>query len=440
MLWLELGLLLLMLVLGARRGGLFLGMVGGVGMAVLVFGLHLTPANPPISVMLIIATVILAASTMQAAGGIEYMVSLAETVLRNHPQHITFIAPLVVYVVCFFSGTGYASVSLIPVIAEVARETGIRPERPLSISVIASQQAGYSSPICAAMAVMIGLFGPRGISLTHILLVCVPASILGILAGSLYASRMGKDLDKDPEYLDRLAKGEVSPLPTKEQSEKGFTKEAKLSVVLFMSAAIIVILFGAFPSLRPILNYAGKPQPLPMPDSIEIVMLAVATLIVLTCKVAVGKITDTSVFKAGMMGVIIVFGVAWMSDTVVSANTNLLKSVVQTTVAAHPWMFIAAVCAVDVLLASQAVTSAAMMPLGLMLGIPVATLIGMFPAVTVHFFLPVNTVQVASVALDSTKTTKIGKYVLNHSFMMPGLVTLTVVLAVSMLLAKWVIG
>jgi anaerobic C4-dicarboxylate transporter len=289
------------------------------------------------------------------------------------------------------------------------------------------------------MAVMIGLFAPKGISLANILTVCVPASIAGLLVGALYASRMGKDLGKDPEYLARVARGDVSPVISKERSEKTFTKQAKLSVALFLSGAVAVILFGAFPVLRPVLNYAGKPQALPVADTIVIVMMSAATLIVLSCNVTVGKITDTSVFKAGMMGVIILFGTAWMADTVVSANTNLLKSAVQTTVAAHPWIFILAVCAVDVLLASQSVTCIAMMPLGMALGIPTATLIGMFPAVTIHFFLPVNTVQVASVALDNTKTTKIGKYVLNHSFMIPGLVTITVALIVSMFLAKLVI-
>jgi anaerobic C4-dicarboxylate transporter-like protein len=429
-----------MLVIGARRGGLFLGMVGGVGMAILVFGFHLTPANPPINVILIIATVILAAGTMQAAGGMDYMVGLAETILRKNPKNITFLAPVVVYLFCFMSGTGYVAFSLLPVIAEVARESGIRPERPLSIAAAASQQAVIASPISAATAVMIGVFLPLNIGLIDILMVCVPATFIGVLTGSLYASRMGKDLDKDPEYLDRVAKGEVPPLLKKEYSEKQFTKEAKISVLLFLLAAVAIVIFGTVPALRPIIKYAGKMQALPMPETIEIIMLTISTAIVVFCKVNVGKISEGSVFKSGMIGVLVVFGVAWMSDTMVSANSSLIQSSVKATVMAYPWMFVFAVCAIDILIASQSVSAAAMMPLGVMLGVPAAALIGMYPAVNSHFFLPTSTIHVTSVALDNTKTTKIGKYVLNHSFMMPGFVTMIAAIIAGSLLAKLFIG
>lgn len=439
MFWLELVLLFSMLVIGARRGGLFLGMVGGLGMAVLVFGFHLTPAKPPINVILIIATVILAAGTMQAAGGMDYMVGLAEKILRKNPRNITFLAPVVVYLFCFMSGTGYVAFSLLPVIAEVARESGIRPERPLAISAAASQQAVIASPISAATAVMLGVFLPLNISLIDIMQVCVPATFIGVLAGAVYASRMGKDLDKDPEYLDRLAKGEVPPLAKKECGEKLFSKEAKWSVVLFVLGAAAIVILGTFPSLRPVLNYAGKMQALPMPETIEIVMLVVSTAMVVLCKVKVGKISEGSVFRSGMVGVLVVFGVAWMSDTMVSANSNLIQSSIKSTVMAYPWMFVFAVCAIDILIASQSVSAAAMMPLGVMLGVPAPLLIGMYPAVNSHFFLPTSTIHVASVALDSTKTTRIGKYVLNHSFMIPGFITMATAIVTGSILAELLI-
>ncbi|MEN6565331.1 MAG: anaerobic C4-dicarboxylate transporter [Veillonellales bacterium] len=436
MFWVELILLFSMLLIGARRGGLFLGMVGGLGMAVLVFGFHLTPANPPINVILIIATVILAAGTMQAAGGMDYMVGLAETILRKNPKNITFLAPVVVYLFCFMSGTGYVAFSLLPVIAEVARESGIRPERPLSITAAASQQAVIASPISAATAVMLGIFLPFNVGLVDILKVCIPATFIGVLAGALYASRMGKDLDKDSEYLERVAKGEVPPLVKEEYNEKHFTKEAKLAVLLFLLGAVAIVILGTFPSLRPLLKHAGKLQALPMPETIEIIMLVISTAMVVLCKVNVGKISDGSVFKSGMVGILVVFGVAWMSDTMVSTNSALIQSGIKSTVMAYPWMFLLAVFAIDILIASQSVSSAAMMPLGVLLGVPIPLLIAMYPAVNSHFFLPTSTIQVTSVALDCTKTTKIGKYVLNHSFMMPGFVTMAVAIIAGYILTE----
>ncbi|EGO62889.1 anaerobic C4-dicarboxylate transporter family protein [Acetonema longum] len=440
MFWLELVVLFSMLVIGARRGGLFLGMAGGAGMAILVFGFQLTPANPPINVILIIATVILAAGSMQAAGGMDYMVDLAERLLRKNPKNITFLAPLVVYLFCFMSGTGYVAFSLLPVIAEVARESGVRPERPLSIVAAASQQAVIASPISAATAVMIGVFLPLNIGLVDILKVIIPATLTGVVAGALYASRMGKDLDKDPEYLERVAKGEVPPLANKTYHKKRFAPEAKLSVLLFLLGTAAIVLFGTFPGLRPVLNHGGTMQPLAMPATIEMVMLVVATIIVVFCKVNVGKISEGSVFKSGMIGVLVVFGVAWMSETMVNANSSLIKDSVQAAVTAYPWMFVFAVFAVDVLIASQSVSAAAMMPLGVMLGVPATALIGMYPAVNSHFFLPTSTIQVTSVALDSTKTTKIGKFVLNHSFMMPGFVTMAAAILAGFLLAEVFLG
>ena len=319
-------------------------------------------------------------------------------------------------------------------------ESGVRPERPLSISVIASQQALTASPISAATAVMIGLLGPHGLGLMDILKVCVPATLLGVLAGAIYAGRMGKDLDKDPEYLKRVADGEVPPPVKKMTVRREYTKEAKLSVLLFVLGTVIVVLFGAFPALRPVLNFATKTQPLSMPNAIEIVMMVTAAIMVVACRVEVGKVVEGSVFKAGMMGVLIVFGVAWMSDTVVGANTELIKGSVRAAVTAYPWVFVFAVFVVSALTASQAVTTSAMMPLGLLLGVPTASLVGMFPAVNSYFFLPTSTAMVASVALDSTKTTKIGKYVLNHSFMMPGFVTMVVCVVIGLALAKLFIG
>ena len=129
---LQLALVLVAIIIGARIGGVGLGVMGGVGLAVLTFVFGLQPTAPPIDVMLMIAAVIAAASCMQAAGGLDYMVKIAEKLLRRNPSRITLLAPLVTYTFTFIAGTGHVAYSVLPVIAEVAAETKIRPERPLA--------------------------------------------------------------------------------------------------------------------------------------------------------------------------------------------------------------------------------------------------------------------------------------------------------------------
>lgn len=424
MFWLEILIILVMLCIGARLSGLALGMAGGLGMGILVFIMGLTPSGPPTNVILIIATVILATSTMQAAGGMDYLVAAAERLLRRNPGRITFLGPAVAWLFSFMAGTGYMVFSLLPVIAEVARESGVRPERPLSMAVVASQQSLTGSPVSACTAVLLGLLLPLGYGLTDIMMVCVPATICGCLAGCLYASRMGKDLHLDAEYLDRLAKGEVPPVHTKEAFEKEFSQASKRSVAIFLVAVLLIVFYGTFPSMRPLLDYTGTMKSLPMPNVIEIIMMSAALLMVVVCKVNVDKIPEGSVFRAGMMGVIIIFGVAWMADTVVDANSALIKGSVANIVRGYPWLFVLAVITVSVLTASQAVTTAAMMPIGIALGVPVPVLVGIFPAVNSYFMVPTSTAMVACVAIDTTKTVKIGKWVLNHSYIRPGAVTM----------------
>ncbi len=436
MFWVQLGIILLMLVIGARRGGIFMGMAGGLGMGILVFGLHLSPSTPPYEIVLIVAAIILAASTLQAAGGLEYMVGVAERILRSNPARITFLAPLVAYTFSFMTGTANVVFSLLPVIAEVARESGVRPERPLSISVVATQLVLTASPISAAMAVMVGIMAPVNVSLVDILKVTIPATIIGVFAGALYSSRMGKDLDKDPEYLERVAQGEVPPLVKAEAVKKQYSQEAMMAVMLFLLGAFLVVLMGAFSSLRPVVLTAGKLAPLSMPIAMAIVMMAISAIMVMVCKVNVGKIIEGSVFKSGMMAVIIVLGVAWMSNTLVAANGDLVKNSIQQMVKTQPWLFMFALFALATLTASQAVTTASLIPLGLALGIPASLIVGMFPAVACCFILPTSPSMVASVALDTTKSTRIGKYVVNNSYVMPGFIAMTASMIAGWFLAK----
>lgn len=438
MFWTELCFIIVALMFGARIGGAFLGMVGGLGVGLLVFGFGLTPSSPPIDVILIILSVVLAASSLQASGGLDLLVQLAEKMLRRHPRYITILAPFICYVFTFMSGTGHVVYSLLPVISEVARDSGIRPERPLSISVIASQQAITASPISAAMAAMIGLMMPLGISISTIMLICVPATLIGVAAGAIATFNKGKELKDDPEYQRRLSEGLLKPIHT-EKEIKVIAPRAKLSVIIFLSGAVLIVLLGLIPGLRPMIDTPAGPKLLSMSASIQIVMLSFACFIVLLCKPPVEQILSGSVFRAGALAIVCAFGLAWMSETFVSGHIDLIKSEVQILLHEYTWLIAIMMFFVSAMVSSQAATTLILLPLGLALGLPAYALIGSWPAVNGYFFIPVAGQCLAALAFDDTGTTRIGKYVLNHSFMRPGLVTVFVSVVMGLLIGKMVL-
>jgi len=381
-----------------------------------------------------IAAVVTAAGTLQAAGGMDYLVDLAEKALRKHPPAITFVAPLVAYVFTLFAGTGHVAYAILPVIAEVSREAGVRPERPLSISVIASQQAITASPISAATVALLLLVSGAGITLGGLMAVAIPATLCGVLAGALVASRLGKELDQDPEYQRRLAAGEVEA-PTR-TARPPATWQAKVSVVLFVAGAVAIVLFGSVPALRPTFDVSGREVQMEMADAIEMVMLSVAALMVIFCKAKPEKVATGSVFLAGMQAVIAIFGVAWMGDTFFKANQAAVQGPLTAMVQGAPWTFAIALFVMSILLYSQAATVRTLVPLGVSIGMPGWALVGMFPAVNGYFFLPNYPTLVAAINFDRTGTTRIGKWLLNHSFMIPGLVASVVSVATGLLLAR----
>jgi anaerobic C4-dicarboxylate transporter-like protein len=442
MIWLQFAVVMAAMFLGARKGGVFLGMAGGMGLTVLVFVFGLAPSSPPIDVMLIIFAVVTAAATLQASGGMDYLVRVAEYFLRSHPQQITFFAPFIAYVFTFMAGTGNVAYSIMPVIAEVARESGVRPERPMAISVIASQQAITASPISAATAAMVALMAPLGVGMGTILAVCIPATLVGVLAGCLYSCRVGKELADDPEYRRRLDAGLIPPVEKKEPTTWDAitaTPEAKRSVALFLLGAVCIIIMGTFPDLRPNFSVDGKTVKLTMTHTIEMVMLVIAGIMVLACRVDVGEIIGGSVFKAGMMGLVCIFGLAWLGDTFVSNNLSVIKDNVQSAVKDYPWIFAFALFAVSALIMSQAATTRALIPLGIGLGMPSVALIGVWPAVNGYFFIPNYATVIAGVAFDVTGTTRIGKFVFNHSYMIPGLITTVVSVATAFALGSMIV-
>ena len=422
---------LVCIIVGARIGGIGLGVMGGLGVAILTFVFGLEPTAPPIDVMLMIAAVISAAGAMQAAGGLDFLVKIAEKLLRRHPQYVTILAPLVTYTFTFLAGTGHVAYSVLPVIAEVARETKIRPERPLGIAVIASQQAITASPISAATVALLGLLAGFDITLFDILKITIPATLIGVLIGAFASMRVGKELVDDPEYQRRLASGELDNTHVELNDIKNLFS-AKLSVILFIAATVLIVLFGSIPSMRP--TFDGRT--LGMPSLIEILMLTTAAIILLVTKTSGAKAAQGSVFSAGMQAVIAIFGVAWMGDTFINGNLAQLTGSIESIVTEMPWLFGVALFVMSILLYSQAATVRAIMPLGIALGLNPMLLIALFPAVNGYFFIPNYPTVVAAINFDRTGTTKIGKYILNHSFMMPGLVATIVAIVVGILLVQ----
>ena len=430
---LQLLIVLIAIIIGARLGGIGLGVMGGIGLAFLIFVFGLQPTAPPIDVMLMIVAVISAASCMQAAGGLDYMVKLAEKVLRKNPSHVTILSPIVTYLFTFIAGTGHVAYSVLPVIAEVARETKIRPERPLGIAVIASQQAITASPISAATVALLGLF--PGVTLFDIMVITVPATLVGVLVGAFCSMKVGKELLDDPEYQRRVKEGLIGDDSVK-TADVANANKAKWSVIIFLMATLLIVLFGSISELRPTFMVEGKAVMMDMPSIIEILMLSAAALILLFLRIDGIEAVKGSVFPAGMQAVIAIFGIAWMGDTFIKGNIEQLTGSIESIVQSMPWLFGLALFVMSILLYSQAATVRAIVPLGLALGISPYLLIAMFPAVNGYFFIPNYPTVVAAINFDRTGTTGIGKYVLNHSFMMPGLVATGVAITTGMLLVS----
>ncbi|MBC7004465.1 anaerobic C4-dicarboxylate transporter [Photobacterium sp. BZF1] len=410
------------ILIGARIGGIGLGVMGGVGLAILSFVFGLQPTSPPIDVMLMIMAVVAAAASMQAAGGLDYMIKIASSILRKNPKHITFIAPLVTYFFTMVAGTGHVAYSVLPVIAEVSRRSGVRPERPLGMAVIASQFAIVASPIAAAVVALVGFLEPRGITLGDVLMVTIPATFLGLMAACVVVNKLGKELKDDPEYQRRMQDPAFRAEMEQEEAVKevDISPTAKTSVMLFILGAVAVVFMGAFPSLRP--AFDGKAMG--MAHTIEIVMLSVAALIILICKPDGYKITQGSVFHAGMRAIVAIFGIAWLGDTLTAAHITEVKAAVSSIVEVAPWAFAFALFALSVMVNSQGATTAVLIPLGIAIGLPTHVIIATFVAVNGYFFIPNYGPIIASIDFDRTGTTRIGKYIFNHSFMIPGLLSM----------------
>ncbi|WP_019613665.1 anaerobic C4-dicarboxylate transporter family protein [Psychromonas ossibalaenae] len=433
----ELSVVLVCILVGARIGGIGLGVMGGVGLAILsfVFGMH--PTSPPIDVMLMILSVVAAAASMQAAGGLELLIKIASSILRKNPKQITFIAPLVTYIFTMLAGTGHVAYSVLPVIAEVSRRSGVRPERPLGMAVIASQFAIVASPIAAAVVALVAFLEPQGITLADVLLVTIPSTFLGLACACIIVNKLGKELKDDPEYQRRLQDPEFRREMEMDVDHKEITIKAGAgkAVGLFLFGAFAVVIMGAFPSLRP--QFDGVAMG--MAHTIEIVMLSVAAVIILVCKPDGNAVTQGSVFHAGTRAVVAIFGIAWLGDTLIAGHGEMVKEVVSGLVEVAPWTIAFAMFALSVMVNSQGATTAVLVPVSIALGLPPLVIIATFVAVNGYFFIPNYGPIIASIDFDQTGTTKIGKYIFNHSFMAPGLLSMVFSIAYGFLFASMVL-
>jgi anaerobic C4-dicarboxylate transporter DcuA len=435
---LEFAVVLGALYMGARAGGVSLGLWGAVGLLVLGVCFGVPPGAIPGEVIIIVLTVIMAASAMEVAGGVDFLVRVAERIIRKNPRQITIVAPLVTYGFTFASGTGHIVYPLLPVIHEVAHENGIRPERPMAIATIASQQAITASPVSAATAVMIGLLATHGFGLTQILLICLPSTLLAVMIAAFVQLRVGAELADDPEYQRRLKAGEIAA-PCGGSSGVAcapLKPRAGTSVLIFFAGVALIVFAGIFPALRTVPAAAGESTAVGMPVAIAIIMLATAALILLVTRSSPAEVPKSRNCRSGITAIIGILGLAWLGDTFISANEAVIIGSLRDMASAAPWTFAIGLFLASMLLYSQAATARALMPLGLSLGIPPAALVGMFPAVNGYFFIPNYGTLIAAMQFDRSGTTRIGKYLLNHSFMLPGLITTAGGVGTGLLIAK----
>ena len=438
--WIELIILLACILIGARIGGMGIGAVAGIGLALFVFVFGLPPGGPPPGVLGMIIAVITALATMQAAGGLEYLVSVAERAMRSRPQYITFIAPIACYLLAFAAGTQNVVYALLPVIADVSLKAGVRPERPLSISVVASFQAALASPVSAVSVAMIGLLAGSGMSLPTLMTVMVPATFVAVLIGAASVAWRGKELSEDPEYLRRLAEGEIKLDETASEHALHTPSRARGSATLFLIGVFLVVLIGIFPDIRPayeVVKAGGIDyDQVSMGNAIMIVMIAVAGLIMIIFKASPEETIKGSIMRNGITAIISILGVSWLGSSFFEGNRDLIVNGISDLVRVYPITFAGGMFVLSILLFSQAATIALLIPVGLALGIPTSMLVGFYPAAGGLFFLPTYGTTIAAVSFDQSGSTKIGKYLLNHSFMLPGLVTTISAIAIAMLLSK----
>ena len=431
---------------GSRFGGIGLGVVSGIGLLFEVLVLRMPPGKPPVEVMLVILAVVTCASVLEAAGGLKYMLQVAEKILRKNPKRVTILGPIVTWAMTVMLGTGHAVYSIMPIIGDIALKNNIRPERPMAAASVASQLAITASPVSAVVALYLDditkIHFFEGVSLIQIVTVTITATFCGTIALSLYSLRRGKELQDDPEFQRRMQDPEWRERiqnTTSTALNEQLPPAARNSVLLFILALICIVFVAMYKPIRTVVGPEGKPMLISMGVMIQMLMLAFGGVILLATRTSVSKVPNGVVFKSGMVATVAIFGIAWMSDTYFNYAMPVFKESVTEMVKNAPWTFAFALFAVSVLINSQAATAKILLPVGIGLGIPAPTLIGLMPATYAYFFIPNYPSDIATINFDVTGTTKIGKWYFNHSFMAPGLVGVVTACLVGLALAKTLI-
>lgn len=444
----ELLVVLLALYVGSRYGSLALGAISGIGLAILVLGFGLKPGNPPTDVIYIIVAAVTCAGMMHASGGMDWLIQIAERLLRKHPDHITFYAPLCTFFLTVLVGTGHVVYTLMPIICDISLKKGIRPERPCGVASIASQLGITCSPIAAAVVAFTTISAANGFDITipQVLMATIPASVVGLLVASTCSYRRGLDLDKDPKFQARLKDPETYNYMYGSNStslDKTITDSAKRAVYIFLGAIAIIVVYASFQNLLPSFETTSivdgeevtTTTRLKMNIVIQIIMLVASALMIILCKASPKKAVSGSVWQSGMVAVVSIYGIAWLADTYFANYMDVMQTSLADIVKDYPWAIAFAFFAVSVLINSQGAVVVSMLPLAYSLGIPGPILLGVFPSVYGYFFIPNYPSDIATVNFDRSGTTVIGKYLLNHSFMMPGLVSVGVATLLSLLLS-----
>ena len=428
----ELLIVLAALYVGSRYGSLALGAISGIGLAILVFGFGLKPGTPPTDVIYIIIAAVTCAGTLQASGGMDWMIQIAEKMLRKHPDHITFLGPLVTFFLTVLVGTGHVVYTIMPIICDIALKKNIRPERPCGVASVASQVGITCSPIAAAVVAFVTISNANGymVSIPQVLMVTIPACLLGLMCAALASYKRGKDLDKDPEFLKRKADPEMFKFMYGNSAttlDKVITKEAKASVFIFLGALLVIVGFAFCQMIHVGDQTLAKVINLPkMNICIQIIMLVAAACNIMFCKASPKKAVGGAVWQSGMVAVVAIYGIAWLADTYFGNYMDQMKVMLSDLVTNYPWSIALVFFLVSVLINSQGAVVVAMLPLAYELGIAGPVLLGVLPSVYGYFFIPNYPSDIATVNFDRSGTTVIGKYLLNHSFMMPGLISVSV--------------
>jgi len=435
---LEAVVVLAAIVMGTRAGGVGIGLWGGLGVAVLVFVFQEAPGEPPIGALLIILAVVTAASMMQVAGGVDWMVKVAAGVIQKHPKQITLIAPLTAFAFTVGAGTSNIMYPLLPVIYDVAYQNNIRPSRPLTVAVVQSGMSLAASPVSAAMAAMLTLtaVAPFNFDLAQILSITIPAGIVGIIVTALVVGRMGLDIDDDPEIQAKIASGELAPPgSSKEQIVLEATKEGRNSAIIFLIGVVVIVVLGLFPDLRPSFGPEGEAVPIDMTTTIELVMFSVGVLIMLVARPDVTQVPGASVFKAGMVSAIALFGIAWLTATFIAAHEEFIVTTIGGWVNSATWIFALAIFLVAALTTSQSTATRTIVPIGLAAGLAPGLVTGMWGgALGGVYTLPANGTQIAAANFDLTGSTKLGTKLVDHSFFVPMLIMTVVSVVVGALI------